>query len=295
MSEPQQTVAPILPPPLLPSDVDLSDYKFMPLHVERLRRSHSWRSVAKRNPELGFYMMNLWCSSWHERPAGSLEDDDISLADIAMCSPKKWAKVREKVLQGWVKCSDGRLYHPVVVEIALESWKKRERLSIRGKSGAEARWHQAIDKPNGEDATGMQEPLPKQCKGNALAMPNDGNREGKEEDKEDSGSSLREKPVAPTRDAKPVDPKKAMYDRGVKLLMEAGMKESGARSFIAGHAKEYGDPAMLGALDAAELNNPVEPTSFIVRCLQNSRRGQQMHARDPTKPESIAGFVPLPF
>lgn len=113
-----------LPPPPMPPDVELTDFKFMPLEVARLRRSRAWL-ICRRRPDLGFYMVNLWGVSWHERPAGSLEDDDDVLADAAMCSPEKWPEVRADVMRGWVKCSDGRLYHPVVVEKANESWNSK--------------------------------------------------------------------------------------------------------------------------------------------------------------------------
>lgn len=110
---------------IIPPDCDLRDFRFMPLEVERLRRSKAWL-IAKRQPELGFYMMNLWMAVWHEVPAASIEDDDDVLADAAMCDPKKWAKVREHVLRGWVKGSDGRLYHPVVAEKAREAWADKQ-------------------------------------------------------------------------------------------------------------------------------------------------------------------------
>lgn len=93
----------------------------MPLEINRLRRSKSWLK-AKRNPALAFYQINLWTAAWHDVPAGSLEDDDDVLADLAMCDPAKWTKVRDEVMRGWVKCSDGRLYNPTVCEKALESW-----------------------------------------------------------------------------------------------------------------------------------------------------------------------------
>jgi hypothetical protein len=109
------------PPPPVPADADLTDFKFMPLEVARLRRSKAWL-ICKRRPELAFFMLNLWTASWHERPAGSLEDDDDVLADAAMCSPERWPKVRADVLRGWVKASDGRLYHPVVAEKVMDSW-----------------------------------------------------------------------------------------------------------------------------------------------------------------------------
>jgi len=110
-----------LPAPLVPADADLTDFKFMPLEVARLRRSKAWL-ICKRRPELAFYMLNLWTASWHERPAGSLEDDDDVLADAAMCPPDKWSRVKADVLRGWVKCADGRLYHPVVAEKVMDSW-----------------------------------------------------------------------------------------------------------------------------------------------------------------------------
>lgn len=119
-----------LPDPPVPTDCDLRDFPFMPLDIARLRRSKAWLK-AKRNPALAFYMVNLWTASWHDVPAGSLEDDDDVLADLAMCDPIKWQKLRADVLHGWVKCSDGRLYNPTVCEKVRESWasklERRER------------------------------------------------------------------------------------------------------------------------------------------------------------------------
>jgi hypothetical protein len=111
--------------PLVPPDLDLSSYPFMPLLVARLRRSRAWVR-ARRKPELGFYMLNVWMAAWTECPASSLEDDDDVLADAAMCDPEIWPSVRNEVLTGFVKCSDGRLYHPVLAGEALKSLKIRE-------------------------------------------------------------------------------------------------------------------------------------------------------------------------
>lgn len=115
-----------LPDPPVPADCDLRDYRFMPLEVARLRRSKAWL-ICRRRPQLGFYMVNLWAASWHEVPAASLEDDDDVLCDAAMCSPETWQKVKADVLRGWVKCSDGRIYHPVVAEKALEGWETKNK------------------------------------------------------------------------------------------------------------------------------------------------------------------------
>lgn len=110
-----------LPAPLVAAEVDLTDFPFMPLYIEQLRKSKSWL-VCKRRPELAFYMLNLWLRAWHERPAASIEDDDDVLADAAGCAPDKWPSVRADALRGWVRCTDGRLYHPVVAIHANQKW-----------------------------------------------------------------------------------------------------------------------------------------------------------------------------
>lgn len=145
-----------LPAPLVPPEVDLRDFGFMPLDVARLRRSKAWL-IAKRNPEIGFYMMNLWASSWHETPAASMEDDDDVMADAAMCAPRRWAKIKADVLHGWVKCSDGRLYHKVVAEKAIEAWDAKQKQRARSKAGNDARWgdrNNSQDEPSGRDGAG---------------------------------------------------------------------------------------------------------------------------------------------
>jgi len=119
-----------LPAPLTPADSDLKAFKHMPLMIERLRKSRAWLA-AKKRPELGFYMVNLWSASWHETPAASVEDDDDILADLAMCDPHHWPEVKAKVLHGWVKCSDGRLYHPVIAQKANDCWATRSAFKNR--------------------------------------------------------------------------------------------------------------------------------------------------------------------
>lgn len=107
---------------------------YMPLHDERLRASRAWLR-ARRNPALGYYLMNLWTAAWKGTPAGSLEDDDDVLADAAMCPPSEWEAVKAEALRGWLRCKeDGRLYHPFICEVAREVWEKR--VSYRDRTAA---------------------------------------------------------------------------------------------------------------------------------------------------------------
>lgn len=115
--------------PLTPPDCDLRDFAFMPLDVVRLRDSDL--AVTAEADEFRCAVL-LWCASWHQIPAASLPDDDKILAQYAGYGRvvKEWQKVREGALRGWVKCTDGRLYHAVVAEKANEAWlaKLRQRL-----------------------------------------------------------------------------------------------------------------------------------------------------------------------
>jgi hypothetical protein len=82
----------------------------MELDVRRLRDSEFAAGVTGEAFRAGVL---LWCAAWHQVPAASLPDNDTELANLAGYGRvvKEWRKVREQALTGFVKCSDGRLYH----------------------------------------------------------------------------------------------------------------------------------------------------------------------------------------
>lgn len=110
-----------LPAPLTPPECDLQDFKFMPLHVARLRDSDL---AAEAEPEACWYAVLLWAISWHQLPAASLPDNDAVLTKLLGLGRdvRTFAKHKAAALRGFVKCSDGRLYHPVVAEAAVDAW-----------------------------------------------------------------------------------------------------------------------------------------------------------------------------
>lgn len=117
-----------LPAPLTPPSCNLSDFQYMELDVRLLRDS---RFASTPNAEAFRAGVLLWCAAWHQVPAASLPDDDAELASLAgygrmSFSVREWKKVRDEALAGFVKCSDGRLYHPVVAEKALIAWAKKQ-------------------------------------------------------------------------------------------------------------------------------------------------------------------------
>lgn len=105
--------------------MDLRGYDFMPLYGDRMFCSETWIAASSEGKVAA---LRLW---WHayarEVPAASLPDNDVLLAEYAGygIALKAWQKIRPTAMRGWLKCSDGRWYHEVVAEVALEAWDKR--------------------------------------------------------------------------------------------------------------------------------------------------------------------------
>jgi hypothetical protein len=118
--------------PPVPDDLDLRDFQYMPLDVVRLVDSDL--TALSTGDEFKAAVI-LWCKAWHQVPASSLPDDDRMLAHLAGYGRdiREWKKVREVALRKFVKCDDGRLYHPTIASKALEASeakrKQRERTS----------------------------------------------------------------------------------------------------------------------------------------------------------------------
>lgn len=111
-----------LPAPLVSAEVDLHGYSSFMLDVDRLLASEL---VALATPEEGWAAVLLWCRAWKQDPPGSLPDDDRVLASFSGAG-KRWAKLKQMALRGFVKCSDGRLYHRVLCDEVNAAWKRRQ-------------------------------------------------------------------------------------------------------------------------------------------------------------------------
>ncbi|PID45057.1 MAG: hypothetical protein CSB47_10460 [Proteobacteria bacterium] len=121
-------------------ECDLADYSFMPLDVARLRDS---KFSATVDPEAGFFAFQLWAASWHRVPAASLPDDDRQLCQLAGLGRDltTWNRIKDAALYGFVKCEDGRWYHPVIAEKALECWLEKITQRIRSGKGNASKYN----------------------------------------------------------------------------------------------------------------------------------------------------------
>lgn len=110
-----------LPEPLISPEVDIAGFGGFMLDVDRLLASEL---VALATPEESWCAFMLWCRAWQQRPAGSLPNDERVLASFSRAGAR-WKKVRAMALHGFILCSDGRLYHPVVCAQVMKAWAKR--------------------------------------------------------------------------------------------------------------------------------------------------------------------------
>ena len=132
------------PHPLTPADCDLRDSKFMPMYVQALLNSGFNAMMDDTAWRAG---VTLWLKAWHQVPAASLPDGDEDLCALAGFGRdlKRWKKARDKALRGWIACDDGRLYHPLIAEAALEAWISRLLSRVTSAAGHARRWGTAFD------------------------------------------------------------------------------------------------------------------------------------------------------
>lgn len=292
--------------PLTPAQCDLQDFPFMPLDVARLRDSEL---TTSETPEACWAALLLWCTSWHQVPAGSLPDDEKWIADKAGYVArgkvdKAWKDVKGGAMRGWVLCSDGRYYHPVVCEKAREAWqaKLRQRwITECGRIKKHNERHEGanVPKPTFEEwqAAGCPQ-------GQPLFVPSD--KGGSPEDVPSETHSKRQgegqgqghiysapngadgpagpSPVDKSTEKSPEEIAKAeVWASAVQVLKTGGCPNgSTARVFMGQLVKDYGFDIVKEAVGKALIHEPVAAQGWLVttcKALQAERA-----AAEPPKP-----------
>jgi hypothetical protein len=96
------------------------------IDVERLYQSKTWLIAAA---DLKPWLLRLWVESWRSIPVGTFDDDDELIAARIMMPEALFQAHRKTLMRGWVRHSDGLLYHPVITELVINlvTWRDRER------------------------------------------------------------------------------------------------------------------------------------------------------------------------
>lgn len=292
-----------LPDPLTPSDCDLRDFPFMPLDIVRLFNSEFHARSNDAEFRAGF---TLWCKSFHQVPAGSVPDDDISLTRLSELGRdvKAWKKVREGALYGWIKCNDDRWYHPVVVEKALEAWNgKKAQRARTAKARLQALIGRLSQAKDSFDAASIESSIQTLLESLSLLLSqtefksvelsvtdsvseSKRKREGKGQG-EGKGKSSSSVPSGTGGEAPPKAAdemtKDELWSAGKSLLMQAGMPKEQCGSFVGKLVKDYTDKIVIDAVRTAVVERPADPASFLKALCQriSGQRGK------PNKQEAL--------
>lgn len=123
-----------LPEPLTPSDCDLRRFESVPLEIIHPNLT---QLAGECNDTVYRSVMALILWSWHLKPAGSFENHP-RLSRVANVTQQWWTRNKEKVLQYFVLCSDGRWYHPGIAKwVARNGNRKNEIVRELGVSASE--------------------------------------------------------------------------------------------------------------------------------------------------------------
>ena len=237
--------------PLTPPDCDLRDFAFMPLDATRLLDSDLFALASGDEFKAA---IALWCKAWMQIPSASLPDDDRVLAHLSGAGPR-WKKVRAMALRGFVKCSDGRLYHCVVAEKANEAWAKKLSYRERSKKGNNKRW--ASQKDGGDDPNA----IPKGVLEGVLEPPKG----------QGQGQGQKEEALAKAKDAE-ASSDKAFWDSGKGYLKPHIKGDPG--SLIGKWCRDFGgQKPVAAAITAAQLERAVDPVAYIERVLRKVKQG----------------------
>lgn len=244
-----------LPEPLTPPDADLRKLPAMLLDVVRLRDSDL---ASDTSADVFRCAVLSWCASWHQVPSGSLPDDDTRLAYIMGFGRdvNSWRALRAQGgLRGWVKCSDGRLYHPVVAEKVIDAMASKKQFVTKLNA-----WRAAQSQKQAETR-------PQEVTEN-ITNTHDNVREGKvREDKvirEEQSPTETGAPVVAPLDPLPI--RDQLWAEGPAILAGLTGKSDGAcRTFLGKLLKEAGDDCalVLSKLHVAKQDRPLDAPAWL--------------------------------
>ncbi len=251
------------PEPFVPPGVDLRAFGFTPLYRARLFGSE-FHALA--NGDEWRAGVTLWLKSYDQVPAGSLPAGDAQLARLAELPAAAWALVRERALHGWIRCSDGRLYHRVIAELVLSAWAEKRTASDNGKKGAAKLWEHKQKTDHGRAKA-----TPKPGLSDPLAIDRDRDRE---ERKKKVSTAVPSEPAPPAPQGEVIlppitpspDDRTWLFNEGLFALhSNTGKTGQQLRPVIGKWLKALGDdPAILrAAIETAEHNQPADWLSWL--------------------------------
>jgi hypothetical protein len=294
---------------MTPVNCDLQDFPFMPLDVARLRDSEL---ASNETPEACWAAVLLWAASWHQVPSASIPNDDKWIAKAAGYAlrgkiDKAWNAVRDGAMRGWVLCSDGRLYHPVVAEKARDAWQaklKQRWITECGRIKKHNERHEGanVPKPTFEEwlAAGCPQghPLfvPSDAAGEGAGLPGEtiSKRQGEGQGQGQQDSAPKGAGGTPPSKS-PEDLAKAeLWRAAVSVLENGGCPISQCRTFMGKLVQDYGFEIVQKAVASAVTAQPADAREYLKAACQRLKGERKdpvtvaSNAADLTKAQQIA-------
>ena len=266
--------------PMTPAGCDLSDFAFMPLDVARLRDSEL---ASNETPEACWAAVLLWAASWHQVPAASVPNDDKWLAKAAGYGRvvKEWLRVKEGAMRGFVECSDGRLYHPVVAEKACEAWQAKLEQRWRTECGRIKKHNDRheganVPKPTFEEwmSAGCPQGQPLYVPGDKTLRPSNvpketaskgqGEGQGQGQGDSDSVPDGTDAAASPKSVKSPDEMAKAeLWKAAVSVLETGGCSAAQCRTFMGKLVGDYTFPVVQKAVAQAVTAQPADAREYL--------------------------------
>lgn len=287
-----------LPRPMTPPGCVLQDFPHTPIYRARLFGSSFHARATDAEWRAG---VTLWLKSWDQTPAGSLPDDDIELCRLAELARdlKAWKKVKAGAVRGWVTCSDGRLYHPVVAEgvnNALEAKAAQREKTAKARIAAlEKKLKEASDSKQKETLTEEIRKLSQglsltQSQKDVLSVTDPVTESKRREEKGREGKGLVSSVPDGTggKAAKLTDPAEIIFGYGLSMLVNAGTPEKQARSFLGGLRKEHGDDSLIDSLRECAKARVLQPLEWLAAALPPKGGTRKQNAQEALEASNAA-------
>lgn len=247
-----------LPEPLTGEMDEIDNYDSFMLNVDRLMASEL---MALSTGDEFKAAVALWCRAWKQRPAGSLPDDDRVLAAFSGAGAK-WAKVKEMALRGFVKCSDGRLYHAVLCEDVRRAAEQKRKRNERTKAATEARKSQRND--NRHDDRNDQRNVERDDAA-TLNVTRSHSRAGQ-------GRAVEERKSSDPNGSAMSDQERLWHEGIDYLAKRTGKPPDKLRGMLGKWSSEHGASKVLDAIAFAQAKEAIEPIAFIAATLSDRKR-----------------------
>ena len=253
-----------LPAPLVAPDCDCSDLDSFMLNVERLMASEL---VALSSHEVIAASLFLWCRAWKQSPAASLPDDDRVNAAFAKLPLARFRKLKTEVMRGFVKCSDGRLYHRFLAQEATSAYAKKKAFRMKRDADAERLRKWRVSQRETPDETPGETPVETR-----FVAEGQGQGQYRDRDKErKKGSEANASAPVGAPASVPIDARTELFREGLaELVGLTGKPDGKCRQLLGKWLKETDDDAkrVRLAIGRAVTDRVADAVSWIEAALK---------------------------